>query len=98
VGARWAAAGCGRVRQHSAVTQDRQHSAARFGFKPNQIYFKRIQFCPIFDRSIRCLPLLEKLEIKYGWNEVEMGNNASYRNLSRFKLKFELKLKEVSLS
>jgi hypothetical protein len=42
--------------------------------------------------------LLEKLEIKYGWKEVEMGNNASYRNLSRFELKFELKLKEVSLS
>jgi hypothetical protein len=28
-----------------------QHSAARFGLKPNQIYFKRIQICPNFDRS-----------------------------------------------
>jgi hypothetical protein len=88
----------GKAPQRGTDTRALQHSAARFGFKPNQIYFKRIQFCPIFDRSIRCLPLLEKLEIKYGWKEVEMGNNASYRNLSRFELKFELKLKEVSLS
>jgi hypothetical protein len=42
--------------------------------------------------------LLEKLEIKYGWKELEMRNNSSYRNLSRFELKFELKFKEFSMS
>jgi hypothetical protein len=29
------------------------------------------------------------LEIKYGWKELEIRNNFSYRNLSRFKLNFE---------
>jgi hypothetical protein len=42
--------------------------------------------------------MLQKLEIKYGWNELEMGNKFSYRNLSRFELKFELKFKEFSMS
>jgi hypothetical protein len=98
VGARWAVAGCGRVRQRSADTQARQHSAARFGFKPNQIYFKRIQFCPNFNRFKRCIFMLKKLELKYGWKELEMRNNSSYKNLPIFELKFELKFKEVSMS
>jgi hypothetical protein len=42
--------------------------------------------------------VLEKLEIKYGWKELEMRNNSSYRNLSIFELKFELKFKEFSMS
>jgi hypothetical protein len=88
----------GEVAWRGADTRARQHSAARFSFKPNQIYFKRIQFYPNFDRSKRCLPMLEKLEIKYGWKELDMGNNYSYRNLSRFELKFELKFKEISMS
>jgi hypothetical protein len=33
------------------------------------------KFTPNFDRSKSCLPVLEKLEIKYGWKELEMGNN-----------------------
>jgi hypothetical protein len=41
--------------------------------------------------------VLEKLEIKYGWKELEMRNNSSYRNLSIFELKFELKFKEFSM-
>jgi hypothetical protein len=39
--------------------------------------------------------LLEKLEIKYGWKEVEIRNNFSYRNISRFEMEFELKIKEI---
>jgi hypothetical protein len=42
--------------------------------------------------------MLKKLEIKYGWKEIEMRNNSSYRYLSRFGLRFELKFKEVSMS
>jgi hypothetical protein len=42
--------------------------------------------------------MLQKLEINYGWKELEMKNNSSYRNLSRFKLKFELKFKEIYMS
>jgi hypothetical protein len=35
------------------------------------------------------------LEIKYGWKEVEIRNNFSYRNISRFEMEFELKIKEI---
>jgi hypothetical protein len=70
---------------------DRQHSAV--GAVLNR--FKRIQICPNFDRSKSFLPLLQQLEIKYGWKELEMRNNPSYRNLSRFESKFELKIKKI---
>jgi hypothetical protein len=33
--------------------------------------------------------------MKYGIEEFEEGNNFLYRNISRFKLEFELKFKEV---
>jgi hypothetical protein len=39
--------------------------------------------------------LLEKLEIKYGWKELEIRNNFSYRNFSIFKMEFELKIREL---
>jgi hypothetical protein len=42
--------------------------------------------------------MLKKLELKYGWKELEMRNNSSYKNLPIFELKFELKFKEVSMS
>jgi hypothetical protein len=42
-----------------------------------------------------CLPLLEKLEVKYGWKDLEMGNNFPYRNFSRFEKEFELKFREL---
>jgi hypothetical protein len=57
-----------------------------------QKYFKWIQICPDFNRSKRCLPLLERFQIKYGWKELEIRNNFPYRNFSRFELTFELKI------
>jgi hypothetical protein len=42
-----------------------------------------------------CLPLLQKFQIKYVWKEVEIGNNFSYRDFSRFKMEFELKIREL---
>jgi hypothetical protein len=42
--------------------------------------------------------VLQKLETKYGWKEIEMWNNSSYRNLSILELKFELKFKVFSMS
>jgi hypothetical protein len=42
-----------------------------------------------------CLPLLEKLEIKYGWKEVEIRINFPYRNVSRFETEVELKIREL---
>jgi hypothetical protein len=48
-----------------------------------------------FDSFKRCLPLLEKLEIKYVWKGIEIRNNFPYRNLSRFTMEFELKIREL---
>jgi hypothetical protein len=44
------------------------------------------------------LSLLQKFQIKYGWKEIEIGDNFTYRNFSRFKIEFELKFKEISMS
>jgi hypothetical protein len=42
-----------------------------------------------------CLPVLEKLEVKYGWKELELRNNFPYINFSRFEKEFELKFREL---
>jgi hypothetical protein len=39
--------------------------------------------------------LLEKLEVKYVWKELEIRNNFPYRNFSRFEKEFELKFREL---
>jgi hypothetical protein len=90
-GARWAAAGCGRARRHGAVLTRGPGSTMPPDSVLNRIKFisNGFKFAPNFDRSKRCFPLLQKLEIKYGWKEFKIRNNLSYRNLSRFELKFE---------
>jgi hypothetical protein len=50
-GARWAAARCGRARRHDAALTHGPDStmppdSVLNRFKPNQMYFKRIQICP----------------------------------------------------
>jgi hypothetical protein len=75
-----------------------QHSAPDSVFKLNQIYFKRIQICPKIWSIKQVLSLLQKFQIKYGWKEIEIGDNFTYRNFSRFKIEFELKFKEISMS
>jgi hypothetical protein len=96
-GARWAPAGCGRARQCGATVTRGPGSTVPDGANSNWIkkYFKRIQICLNFDRSERCLTLLRKLEIKYGWKEIEIRNNFAYGNLSIFEFKFEWKVKEL---
>jgi hypothetical protein len=42
--------------------------------------------------------MLEKLEIKYGWKELEIRNNFPSRNFSRLEKKFELKFREAPVS
>jgi hypothetical protein len=39
--------------------------------------------------------LLQKFEIEYGWKELEIRNNFSYRNFSRFEKEFEQKFREL---
>jgi hypothetical protein len=36
--------------------------------------------------------------MKYGWKELEIGNNVPHRIFFRFEMEFELKFKEVSMS
>jgi hypothetical protein len=43
------------------------------------------KFAPNFNRFKRCLIVLEKLEVKYGWKELEIRNNFPYRNFSKFE-------------
>jgi hypothetical protein len=38
---------------------------------------------------------LQKFQIKYGWKGLEIRNNSSYRNFSRFEKEFELKFREL---
>jgi hypothetical protein len=47
--------------------------------------FKSIQNRSNLIQSKTDLPKLQKFQIKYGSNELEMRNNSSYRNLSRFE-------------
>jgi hypothetical protein len=63
----------------------------------NQINFisNEFKFALNFDRSKMCLPVLEKLEIKYGWKELEIRNNFPCRNFSIFEKGFELKFREI---
>jgi hypothetical protein len=41
---------------------------------------------------------LGKLEIKYGWKVFEIRNNFPYTDFLRFKMNFELKFIETSMS
>jgi hypothetical protein len=40
--------------------------------------------------------LLGKIEIKYGFEDVEVMNNFFHRNFNRFRMDLELKLREFS--
>jgi hypothetical protein len=44
------------------------------------------------------LPKLKKFKIKYGWREIEIGNNVSYICFSRFEMEFELKFRELDFN
>jgi hypothetical protein len=53
------------------------------------------KFAPNVDRSKRCLPQLQKFQMKYGWKELEIRNNFPYRNFSRFETEFEQEFREL---
>jgi hypothetical protein len=46
-------------------------------------------------RSKDVFPLLENFKIKYGFEDFEMRNNFHYCNFSKFRIEFELKIKET---
>jgi hypothetical protein len=44
------------------------------------------------------LPKLKKIEIKYGFEGFEERNNFLHRNLFRYKMDRELKIRKISIS
>jgi hypothetical protein len=66
----------------------------RFKPFPVQNGSKQIQIFSNFDQLEKCLSLLEKIEIKYGFEELGEMNNFLHINFSRFRIDLELKFKE----
>jgi hypothetical protein len=58
--------------------------------------FKNNQIFPNFDRSEKCLPILRKIGIKYGFEDLEEMNNFLHRNFHRCGMDLELKFREIS--
>jgi hypothetical protein len=38
--------------------------------------------------------LAQKMEVKYGWKEIEIRKNFPYRYIFRFEMEFQLKFRE----
>jgi hypothetical protein len=57
--------------------------------------FKPSSNCLKLERLKWCLPHLEKFQIKYGHEGFEVRNNFPYWNVSKFRIEFELKIKEA---
>jgi hypothetical protein len=55
-------------------------------------YSNEVKFILIQKRSFQA----PKVEIRYGWEGFEIGNNFPYRKFLRFKMSFELKIREAS--
>jgi hypothetical protein len=60
----------------------------QFKFK----WFNSIQIFSNFDRSEQHIPILEKIEVKYGFEGLEEMNNFLHKNFFTFKIYFELKI------
>jgi hypothetical protein len=59
---------------------------------------KHFQTVSNFGRLEKYFPLLGKIEIKYGFEALEEGNNFLYRNFIRFRMDLELKFREFCMS
>jgi hypothetical protein len=46
------------------------------------------------NRPIGGLPKLKQFQIKYGFEGYEIRNNFSYRKVSKFRMEFELKIRD----
>jgi hypothetical protein len=60
-----------------------------FEINPNSNGSKQIQIFPNFGRSEKCLPLLGKIKIKYGFEDLGEMNNFLHRNFSRCGMDLE---------
>jgi hypothetical protein len=86
----------GEAARRDADTQTRQHSAGRREFKWDSKQFQTDSNLPqtLTDPKGAFLCSI-KLEIKYGWKDLETRNNFHYRNFSRFEMEFELKIRKL---
>jgi hypothetical protein len=62
-----------------------------------QTYSNHVQIPSNFDRSKKDLPALKKIEIKYGREGFEEGNNFLHRKFFTFEMYFELKFGEFKV-
>jgi hypothetical protein len=66
------------------------------------LYFKRIQIIIKFFQALtdqkNDFPELKNFEIKYGHEGLQERDSFLHRNFFRFKMKFELKFQESSIS
>jgi hypothetical protein len=95
-------AGLNREGRGRLIGGVRRHSADRRGsndiptvskqFKPIETNFKPFKF----NQSKKDLPELKKIEIKYGFEDLEDMNNFLQRNFLRIGMDLELKFREFS--
>jgi hypothetical protein len=80
------------------------HSAGRRGSNwilnknPNSNGSKHFQTFSNFGQLEKYFLLLGKIEIKYGFESLEEGNNFLYRNFLNFGMDLELKFREFCMS
>jgi hypothetical protein len=68
---------------------------AQFGFQTESSLFQTdSNLAQTLTNTQGVFPLLKKLEVKYGWKDLEISTNFSYRNFSRLEKEFELKFRE----
>jgi hypothetical protein len=85
-----------------ATSADRRARAAQFKpelkANPNSNGSKHFQIVSNFDRLEKYFPVLRKIEIKFGFEALEEGNNFISRNFLKFRIDFDLKFREASMS
>jgi hypothetical protein len=61
------------------------------------IKFKIFQNRPNSIQTKTNPPVTQKIELNYGWRAFEVRNKFPYKSFLRFKIDFELKLREISM-
>jgi hypothetical protein len=85
----WLPGGRGQPQSWAAVV--------KFDLKSNSNRFKTDLNHSNFDHLKNNLPELEKIELKYDFEGFQEGNNFLHRNVFRFEMYFELKIREFKV-
>jgi hypothetical protein len=78
----------GRVAARGSPSQSRV-AAVKSDLKSNSNHFKTYSNHSNFDRLKNGLPELKKIELKYGFEDIEKVNNFLHRSFSRFRMDFK---------